>query len=150
VPRVSSFELPISASHIHLLRVLPLVGCQSKTPTGTSSGGDVDAKELGEQRASARERGSRWKAKSRTSARRAVLKGARLTLHLRRWACRVSDTLAHTCAHPGETTTDSRDASVPTGCGLAESARSHDGAVTSVTSTEMPAPIIAPTSPRWP
>jgi hypothetical protein len=34
VPRVSSFELPISASHIHLLRVLPLVGCRSKTPTG--------------------------------------------------------------------------------------------------------------------
>jgi hypothetical protein len=33
VPRVSSFELPISASHIHLLRVLPLVGCRSKTPT---------------------------------------------------------------------------------------------------------------------
>jgi hypothetical protein len=32
VPRVSSFELPISASHIHLLRVLPLVGCRSKTP----------------------------------------------------------------------------------------------------------------------
>jgi hypothetical protein len=34
VPRVSSFELPISASHIHLLRELPLVGCRSKTPTG--------------------------------------------------------------------------------------------------------------------
>jgi hypothetical protein len=34
VPRVSSFELPISASHIHLLRVLSLVGCRSKTPTG--------------------------------------------------------------------------------------------------------------------
>jgi hypothetical protein len=34
VPRVSSFELPISASHIHLLRVLPVVGCRSKTPTG--------------------------------------------------------------------------------------------------------------------
>jgi hypothetical protein len=33
VPRVSSFELPISASHIHLLRVLPVVGCRSKTPT---------------------------------------------------------------------------------------------------------------------
>jgi hypothetical protein len=33
MPRVSSFELPISASHIHLLQVLPLVGCRSKTPT---------------------------------------------------------------------------------------------------------------------
>jgi hypothetical protein len=33
VPRVSSFELPISASHNHLLRVLPVVGCRSKTPT---------------------------------------------------------------------------------------------------------------------
>jgi hypothetical protein len=33
VPRVSSFELPISASHDHLLRVLPVVGCRSKTPT---------------------------------------------------------------------------------------------------------------------
>jgi hypothetical protein len=33
VPRVSSFELPISASHNHLLRVLPVVGCWSKTPT---------------------------------------------------------------------------------------------------------------------
>jgi hypothetical protein len=37
VPRVSSFELPISASHIHLLRVLPLVGCRSKTPTGLNN-----------------------------------------------------------------------------------------------------------------
>jgi hypothetical protein len=34
VPRVSSFELPISASHNHLLRVPPVVGCRSKTPTG--------------------------------------------------------------------------------------------------------------------
>jgi hypothetical protein len=35
VPRVSSFELPISVSHNHLLRVLPVVGCRSKTPTAT-------------------------------------------------------------------------------------------------------------------
>jgi hypothetical protein len=43
VPRVSSFELPISASHIHLLRVLPVVGCRSKTPT--SSSGEEEEKE---------------------------------------------------------------------------------------------------------
>jgi hypothetical protein len=36
VPRVSSFELPISASHNHLLRVLPVVGCRSKTPTSAA------------------------------------------------------------------------------------------------------------------
>jgi hypothetical protein len=35
------------------------------------------------------------KAKSRTSARRAVLKGAGLTPHLRRWARRISETFAH-------------------------------------------------------
>jgi hypothetical protein len=49
------------------------------------------------------------KAKSRTSARRAVLKGAGLTPHLRRWARRISETFAHarapakqppTCATP--------------------------------------------------
>jgi hypothetical protein len=49
-------------------------------------------------------------------------------------------------ARSGETTAHSRDASVPAECGLAESMRSHDGAVMSVTSAEMPAPIIAPTS----
>jgi hypothetical protein len=38
VPRVSSFELPISASHNHLLRVLPVVGCRSKTPTSGGGG----------------------------------------------------------------------------------------------------------------
>jgi hypothetical protein len=42
----------------------------------------------------ARER-SRWKATSRTSARRAVLKGTGLTLHLRRRARRVSETFSH-------------------------------------------------------
>jgi hypothetical protein len=32
MPRVSSFELPVSASHNHLLRVLPVVGCRPKIP----------------------------------------------------------------------------------------------------------------------
>jgi hypothetical protein len=40
VPRVSSFELPISASHNHLLRVLPVVGCRSKTPTPAADAAD--------------------------------------------------------------------------------------------------------------
>jgi hypothetical protein len=53
-------------------------------------------------------------------------------------------------ARPGETTAHNCDASVPAGCGLAEPARSHDGAVTSVMSAEMPAPITAPTSPLRP
>jgi hypothetical protein len=106
----------------------------------------VNAEELGAQRASVRER-SRWKEKSRTSARRAVLKKADLTPHLRRWACRVSETFARARARPGETATHNHDASFR---GLAESMRSHDGAVTSVTSAEMPAPITAPTSPRRP
>jgi hypothetical protein len=78
------------------------------------------------------------------------LKGAGLTPHLRRRACRVSETFAHAHACLGETTTHSRDASVPTECRLAESACSHDGAVTSVTSADMPTPITAPTSPRRP
>jgi hypothetical protein len=43
VSRVSSFELPISASHIHLLRVLPVVGCRSKTPTPGGQRGQVRA-----------------------------------------------------------------------------------------------------------
>jgi hypothetical protein len=46
---------------------------------------------------------------------------------------------------PGETTAHSRDASVPAVYGLAESVRSHDQAVTSGTTAEMPAPITAPT-----
>jgi hypothetical protein len=50
----------------------------------------------------------------------------------------------HACS-PGETTAHSRDASVPAEYGPAGSARGHDGTVTSVTSSEMPAPITAPT-----
>jgi hypothetical protein len=115
-----------------------------------SGGGAVDAKELGAQRASARERRSGWKAKSRTSARRTVLKGTGLTPHLWRRARRVSKTFAHAHARTGGTTARNRDASVPTERGLAELARSHDGAVTSITSAEIPAPITAPTSPRRP
>jgi hypothetical protein len=73
--------------------------------------------------------------------------GTGLTLHLRRRARRVSKTFAHTHAFLGETTTRNRDASVPVGCRLTEPARGHDGAVTS---SEMPAPITAPTSPLQP
>jgi hypothetical protein len=85
------------------------------------------------------------KAKSQTSARRAVLKGGGASPHLQLRTHQVSDTFAHSHACPGETTAHSRAASVPAEYGLAESARSHDGAVVSVTSAEMPAPIIAPT-----
>jgi hypothetical protein len=74
-----------------------------------------------------------------------VLKGAGVTPHLQRLTHRVRETFAHLRACPGETTTHSRDASIPVEYGLAESARSHDGAVTSVTSVEMPMPITAPT-----
>jgi hypothetical protein len=42
-------------------------------------------------------------------------------------------------------TAHSRDASVPAEYGPVESARGHDGTVTSVTSAEMPAPITVPT-----
>jgi hypothetical protein len=59
------------------------------------------------------------KAKSRTSARCAVLKGADATPHLWRRARRVSGTFAHTHTCPGETTTHSRDASVSAEYGAA-------------------------------
>jgi hypothetical protein len=72
-------------------------------------------------------------------------KGASAAPHLRYWACRVSGTFAHARAPPGETTTHSRDASIPAEYGPAMFARGHDGTVTSVTSTEMPAPITVPT-----
>jgi hypothetical protein len=98
----------------------------------------------------ARERRSELKAKSRTSARRAVLKGIGLTLHLRRWARRVSKTFAHALAHPGETTTRNRDTSISAGSRFAEPARSHDGAVTLVMSAETPAHMTTPTSPLQP
>jgi hypothetical protein len=58
----------------------------------------------------------------------------------------VSARLSPTRVCPSETTAHSRDASVPAEYGLAESACNHDGAVTSVTSAEMPAPITAYTS----
>jgi hypothetical protein len=64
---------------------------------------------------------------------------------LRRWARCVSETFAHTRAHPGETTAHSRNASIPAEYRPATSARGHDGTVTSVTSAEMPTPITAPT-----
>jgi hypothetical protein len=49
------------------------------------------------------------------------------------------------CACPSKTTAHSHNVSIPAEYELAESARSHDGAVTSVTSTEMPALITAST-----
>jgi hypothetical protein len=63
--------------------------------------------------------------------------------HLRRQARRVSEAFAHVRACPDKTTAHSCDASVPADYRLAESARSHDGAVTSITTAEMPVPITA-------
>jgi hypothetical protein len=74
-----------------------------------------------------------------------ILKVAGATSHLRRRAHCVSETFDHTRVCPGETTTHSHDASIPAVYGLAESVRSHDGAVTSVTTAEMLMPITAPT-----
>jgi hypothetical protein len=82
-----------------------------------------------------------------TRARRAALKGTGLTPHLRCWARRVSRTPAHSRARPSETTANSRNALVFVEYGRTESAHSHDGAITSVTSAEMLTPITAPTSP---
>jgi hypothetical protein len=85
------------------------------------------------------------KAKSQISARRVVLKGVGAATHLQHRTHHVSEISARLRACPDETTAYSRDASVPTEYGLAESVHNHDGAVTSVTSAEMPAPITAPT-----
>jgi hypothetical protein len=54
VPRVSFFELPVSASHNHLLRVLPVVGCRSKTPT---DGPATEPQEEGDGGSSEKEEG---------------------------------------------------------------------------------------------
>jgi hypothetical protein len=83
-------------------------------------------------------------AKSQTSTRRAVLKGVGASPHLQLGTHRVSETFASSRACPDETTARSRGTSVPAEYGLAEFAHSHDGAVTSVTSAEMPEPITAP------
>jgi hypothetical protein len=115
-----------------------------------SGGGDVKTNELGAQRESAREKKSERKAKSQTSARRAVLKGTGLTLHLRHRARRVSKTFAHSHTRPGETTTRNCDTSTLATCRLAETERGLDGAVISITSAEMPAPTTTPTSPLRP
>jgi hypothetical protein len=85
------------------------------------------------------------KAKSQISARRVLLKGTGATPHLQHRTHRICETFVRSRACPVETTAHSRDASVPVEYRLAESARNHDGAVTSVTSAEMPAPITAPT-----
>jgi hypothetical protein len=85
------------------------------------------------------------KAKSRTSARRAILKGADATPHLRRRARRVSGTFTHPRACPSKTTAHSHDASVPVENIPADTARGHDGTVTSVTSAKMTALKTAPT-----
>jgi hypothetical protein len=86
-------------------------------------------------------------AKSKPRTRSAALKGTSLPLHLRCWARRVSRTPVHSRARPGETTAHSRNTLVFVEYERAESAHNHDGAVTSVTSAEMLAPITAPTSP---
>jgi hypothetical protein len=87
------------------------------------------------------------KANSKPRTRRATLKGTSLALHLRCWAHRVSRTPVHSRARHGETTAHSRNTLVFVEYGRAESAHNHDGAVTSVMSAEMLAPITAPTSP---
>jgi hypothetical protein len=87
------------------------------------------------------------KAKSKTRVRRAALKGTCLTPHLRCSARHVSRIPAHSRVRPGETTAHSHNASVSVEYGRTESAHSHDGTVTSITSAEMLAPITAPTSP---
>jgi hypothetical protein len=63
------------------------------------------------------------KAKSQTSARRTVLKGAGASPHLQLRTHRVSETFTRSCACPDKTTAHSCDASIPTAYGLAESAR---------------------------
>jgi hypothetical protein len=97
-----------------------------------------------ERRGRVREEEEDGKEKSQTSTRQAFLKGAGVTPHLQRRTHRVSETFARLRACPDKTTAHSCDASIPAEYGLAESAHSHDGAVTSVTSTEMPVPITAP------
>jgi hypothetical protein len=115
-----------------------------------AAGGDVETKELGSQGASTGEKGSEPKAKSRTSFRRAVLMGTGLTLHLQHLACRVSKTFAHSRARLGETAARNRNASIPVTCRLVEPERGLDGAVISVTSAEIPAPMTTPTSSLQP
>jgi type IV secretory pathway VirJ component len=107
-------------------------------------------KEFRAQGASAREKKGERKAKSQTSARLAVLKGTGLTLHLQCRARRVSKTFAHSRARPSETAARNHDASTPAMCRLAENEHGLDGAVTSVTSAEMPAPTTSPTLPLRP
>jgi hypothetical protein len=103
-----------------------------------------------ERRGQTREEEEDGMAKSRTSTRRAVLKGANATPHLRHQARRVSGTSPHTRACPGETTTHSRDTLDSAGYGPAESTSGHDGTVMSVMLVEMPASITVPTFTRRP
>jgi hypothetical protein len=113
-----------------------------------SSSGAVDAKELGAQGVSAREK-KRMRSKVPNQCSTRGFKGGRPDSPPSASSplCQ-QDFLPR--ARPGETTTRNRDASVPTGCRLAEPAHGHDGAVMSVTSAEMPAPITTPTSPLRP
>jgi hypothetical protein len=110
----------------------------------------VKTKELRAQGASTREKKSEWEAKSQTSARRAVLKGTGLSLHLRRRARHVSKPFAHSRARPGETATCNRDTSTIATCRLAETERGLDRVDISITSAEMPAPTTTPMSPLRP
>jgi hypothetical protein len=57
----------------------------------------------------------------------------------------VSAGLSPTRARPGETTAQSRDASIAAEYDPATTACGHDGTVTPVTSAEMPVPITTPT-----
>jgi hypothetical protein len=72
-------------------------------------------------------------------------KGTSVAPRLRRRARHVSETFAHTRTRPGETTSHSCDASIPTEYGPATSTCGLHGMVTSVTSAEMPTPITAST-----
>jgi hypothetical protein len=97
-----------------------------------------------ESRERAQEEEDDGKAKFRTCARRAVLKGQARPLTFNAGPA-VSAGLSLTRARPGETAAHSCDASVPAEYGPATSACGHDGMVTSVTSAEMPAPITVST-----
>jgi hypothetical protein len=109
----------------------------------------MDVEELKAQRASAGGRRSRWGGKVPNQYSARGFKGCRLDSSPSKPGPLCQRDFRPR-ARPGETITHLHDDSVPAEHGLAESARSHDGAVTSVTSSEMPAPITASTSPQRP
>jgi hypothetical protein len=101
--------------------------------------------ELGARRTSAGERRSRRESEVQNPRSTRSFKGYKPDPSLSMRGRRDSRTPAHSCARPGETTVHSRNASVSVEYGRAESAHSHYGAVTSVTSAEMLTPITTPT-----